>query len=104
MTDISQGFPIPPQQRVPHEDWDRAPWNRWTFQHIREYVPTTEVWRGNGPVWTLERNPQDLSEQPCNSGSTAAIPTVFWCCITPLSYSSNITTEWMNEHCTYRNL
>jgi CubicO group peptidase (beta-lactamase class C family) len=60
MTDILQGFPAPPQQRVPHEDWDRAPWNRWTFQHIREYVPTTEVWRGNGPAWTLERKPQDL--------------------------------------------
>ena len=60
MTDILQGFPPPPEQRVPHEDWDRAPWNRWTFQHVREYVPTTEVWRGNGPVWTLERKPQHL--------------------------------------------
>jgi CubicO group peptidase (beta-lactamase class C family) len=60
MTDILQGIPAPPQRRVPHQDWDRAPWNRWTFQHVCEYVPTTEVWRGNGPVWTLERKPQDL--------------------------------------------
>ena len=60
MTDILQGSPTPPQQRVPHQDWDRAPWNRRTFQQVREYVPTTEVWRGSGPVWTLERKPQDL--------------------------------------------
>jgi len=48
MTDSLQGFPTPPQQRVPHQDWDRAPWNRRTFQQVREYVPTTEVWRSKG--------------------------------------------------------
>ena len=38
---------------VPREDWDRAPWNRWSFQHVRELVPTTTVWRGPGPVSPL---------------------------------------------------
>ncbi|MCG6889508.1 MAG: beta-lactamase family protein [Gammaproteobacteria bacterium] len=60
MNDIKPGSPVPPGQRVPHDDWDRAPWNRWTFQRVREYVPTTEVWRGSGPVRPLERNSQDL--------------------------------------------
>jgi CubicO group peptidase (beta-lactamase class C family) len=60
MKNILQDNPLPPEQPVPHEDWDRAPWNRWTFQHVREYVPTTEVWRGKGPVWTLERRPKNL--------------------------------------------
>jgi len=60
MTAFMQGFPIPQEQRVPHDHWDRAPWNRWTFQHVSEIVPTTEVWRGNGPVWPLERNSQEL--------------------------------------------
>jgi hypothetical protein len=23
----------PPEPRVPLEDWDRPPWNRWAFQH-----------------------------------------------------------------------
>ena len=32
----------------PKLDWDRPPWNRWAFQHIREFLPTVEVWRGNG--------------------------------------------------------
>ena len=59
MTNSLQDSPLPPGQSVPHEDWDRAPWNRWSFQHVREYVPTTEVWRGRGPVWTLEHSPQE---------------------------------------------
>jgi hypothetical protein len=62
MKDIMQGFPVPPGRRVPHQDWDRAPWNRWAFQNVRQMVPTTEVWRGNGPVREFERNPQDLGE------------------------------------------
>jgi len=27
----------------PLQDWDRAPWNRWTFQHIGDFLPTTIV-------------------------------------------------------------
>jgi CubicO group peptidase (beta-lactamase class C family) len=60
MQDIMQGFPVPPQRRVPHQDWDRAPWNRWTFQHVSEVLPTAEVWRGRGPVSKLEYNLQNL--------------------------------------------
>jgi CubicO group peptidase (beta-lactamase class C family) len=45
---------------VPKTDWDRAPWNRWSFQHIRELLPTTEVWRGDGPVRQLQRHDRDL--------------------------------------------
>lgn len=45
---------------IPREDWDRAPWNRWTFQHVRELTPTAPVWRGPGPASTLPRAAQDL--------------------------------------------
>ena len=41
-------------------DWDRPPWNRWAFQHIREILPTAEVWRGNGHRKRLERAERDL--------------------------------------------
>ena len=40
----------PPSLIAPRGDWDRAPWNRWAFQHVREILPTAEVWRGRGPV------------------------------------------------------
>jgi CubicO group peptidase (beta-lactamase class C family) len=43
----------PPALVPPRHDWDRPPWNRWAFQHIREIVPTVEVWRGHGPVRAL---------------------------------------------------
>lgn len=43
---IMQGSP--PAKVPPKLDWDRPPWNRWAFHHIREILPTVEVWRGNG--------------------------------------------------------
>jgi CubicO group peptidase (beta-lactamase class C family) len=45
---------------IPRQDWDRAPWNRWTFQHVRDMVPTTQVWRGQGPASPLPENLQDI--------------------------------------------
>ena len=50
----------PPQLRVPYADWDRPPWNRWSFQHVREILPTAEVWRGSGPQSVFAQVPQDL--------------------------------------------
>ncbi len=44
----------------PRLDWDRAPWNRWSFQHVRELVPTVEVWKGGGPAAPLPRAERDL--------------------------------------------
>lgn len=32
---------------IPRADWDREPYNRWTFQNISDVVPTTRVWRGS---------------------------------------------------------
>ena len=35
----------PRRLAIPHAEWDRAPWNRYTFQHVREQVPTAQVRR-----------------------------------------------------------
>lgn len=51
-----------PRHPIPRNEWDRAPWNRWSFQHVREILPTSEVWRGNGPQWTLPRALQSLDQ------------------------------------------
>lgn len=61
-TGIMRGFPVPPDGRVPRQDWDRVPWNRWSFQHVREILPTAEVWRGDGPVWRLPAETRDMHE------------------------------------------
>ena len=55
MTSSPKSDPFPPKA-----EWDRPPWNRWSFQHVREILPTAEVWRGNGPVRVLPREEQDL--------------------------------------------
>ena len=73
MTQIMQGYPVAAEDRVPREHWDRAPWNRWSFQNVRQIVPTVEVWRGNAPPWELPRKSIDLEAvefSPVDSNST----------------------------------
>src|SRR5882672_7582499 len=61
-----QGSPPPPAKRIRFED-DRYlefPQIRWSLSHMRELVPTTAVWRGNG-------TPSDLGA--ISPGSEASI-------------------------------
>lgn len=51
-----------PHNIIPKADWDRPPHNRWAFQHIREILPTAEVWRGSGPVRPLARAEFNLDQ------------------------------------------
>ena len=46
----------PPENRLVRFSDDRFldfPQNRWTLSHMRELVPTVNVWRGDGPVRAL---------------------------------------------------
>ncbi|MGO4440384.1 serine hydrolase domain-containing protein [Rhizobium sp. RAF56] len=45
---------------VPRADWDRAPWNRWTFQNVRSIMPTAQVWRGPGAPTELPSAPENI--------------------------------------------
>lgn len=49
---------------VPRSEWDRAPWNRWSFQHVGDILPTVDVSRGTGPVRQLPRKEQNLDGLP----------------------------------------
>jgi len=40
------GSPPPAEHRLPLIDWDRPPWNRWSFQRVREFLPTAPIHRG----------------------------------------------------------
>ena len=57
---IMHGSPPPADCRITHENWDRAPFNRWSFQHVREILPTVPVRRGGGPVREFERAEEEL--------------------------------------------
>lgn len=45
---------------IPRTDWDRAPWNRWTFQNVRTLVPTAQVWRGAEAASSLPPAHKDI--------------------------------------------
>lgn len=57
---IMRGCPPREDMRPTLETWDRPPFNRWSFQHVREILPTTSVHRGPGRASVLPRTPVDL--------------------------------------------
>lgn len=59
---IMRGFPPPPEKRPTLENWDLAPFNRWSFQNIRSLFPTAAVGRGGGRVRGFEADKQDLGK------------------------------------------
>ncbi|MGO1119109.1 serine hydrolase domain-containing protein [Rhodovibrionaceae bacterium A322] len=74
-TDKKHSHAPHPGQTVSLDNWDRAPWNRWSFQNVRQVLPTVEVWRGAGPVRDLPKNSQDLGPLTFqdDSGQTCSI-------------------------------
>ncbi|HEY5860693.1 MAG TPA: serine hydrolase [Actinomycetota bacterium] len=54
------GSPPDPDKVVTYANWDKAPNQRWSFQHIREIAPTARVARGE-TVSPLPRAERDLS-------------------------------------------
>ncbi|MFK7752744.1 MAG: serine hydrolase domain-containing protein [Sedimentitalea sp.] len=57
---IMAGSPVPPEWRVPRALWDAPPWNRWSFQHVRQLLPTVPV-RAGAPS-PLVANLQDIND------------------------------------------
>jgi CubicO group peptidase (beta-lactamase class C family) len=57
-------------------DWQTAPANRWTFHHLREVVPTAQVFRGDDGRRPLPSGPDlDLDDVPValtSGGTTVA--------------------------------
>lgn len=67
------GSPPPPAQRVTKKNWDSPPFNRWSFQHVREILPTATVWCGPGPASTLHEAPQDLDGLSLQTGDAQPV-------------------------------
>jgi CubicO group peptidase (beta-lactamase class C family) len=45
---LMSGFPPPAESRVSLANWQEPPYNRWSFQHLRELIPTQRIPRGSG--------------------------------------------------------
>ena len=72
---VMQGFPPPPDKIVRFIDGSSSkfPGTRWGFSHIRELVPTANVWRGTGAVSPLPRAEQDIDKIPVTTMDGKAI-------------------------------
>lgn len=59
-----QGFPPAADKLITFDNpaGNVYPRLRWTFSHIRELVPTANVWRGPGPASTLQAAPVNLDQ------------------------------------------
>lgn len=44
---LMEGFPSSPESRVTLANWQEGPYNRWSFQHMREIIPTQRIPRGD---------------------------------------------------------
>jgi CubicO group peptidase (beta-lactamase class C family) len=61
---LMQGFPPPDHARVTLANWQDPPYNRWSFSHLREILPTQRITRGFLPVGPLPADPWLLGEVP----------------------------------------
>ncbi|WP_211216131.1 serine hydrolase domain-containing protein [Brevundimonas naejangsanensis] len=55
------GAPPPPERLIQRDDMSfmKFPQIRWSFSHWREFLPTAEISRGDGPVSLLPQTPRD---------------------------------------------
>ena len=52
---LMSGFPTYPETRVTLVNWQDPPFNRWSFQHLRELIPTHRIPVGEAPARPLSR-------------------------------------------------
>jgi CubicO group peptidase (beta-lactamase class C family) len=53
---LMSGFPPPEESRATLANWQDPPYNRWSFQHLRELIPTQRISRGSGPWRALAQH------------------------------------------------
>ena len=62
---LMEGFPPPPESLVNLENWQEPPYNRWSFQHLREVIPTQRISRG------VVSRPLNYADHPLVPGEVA---------------------------------
>jgi CubicO group peptidase (beta-lactamase class C family) len=53
---LMSGFPPPAESRATLANWQDPPYNRWSFQHLRELIPTQRISRGSGSLLHLAQH------------------------------------------------
>ena len=77
---LMSGFPPNQAELVTLANWQDPPFNRWSFQHLREVIPTHRIARGSGPVAPLAAQENPLSPEAvtvhCLEGRTSTLAEV----------------------------
>lgn len=68
---LMRGTPPTDGQLVTLANWLDPPFHRWSFQHVRELIPTVPISRGEGPVWRLASDPAELTKMRLRAGRRA---------------------------------
>ena len=70
---LMSGFPPAAESRVTLANWQDPPYNRWSFQHLRELIPTQRISRGMGPpaTWRTVRLRDAWTTSPCTASASA---------------------------------
>jgi CubicO group peptidase (beta-lactamase class C family) len=58
---LMSGFPPIESDQVTLANWRTAPYIKWSFQHVRELVPSADIANAPGDVWQLKSGPGDFS-------------------------------------------
>jgi CubicO group peptidase (beta-lactamase class C family) len=58
---LMSGFPPIESDQVTLANWRTAPYIKWSFQHVREIIPSADIANAPGGVWLLESDPRDFS-------------------------------------------
>lgn len=61
-------FPIPREKQVTLANWRKAPFNKWSFSHVREIVPSAQIANDPAAVRQLPVAAVDLSDVSVESG------------------------------------
>ena len=56
------GSPPAADRLVTLSNWQDPPWNRWSFQHVGQLIPSARISRGDGPVLELPDEPRDIDD------------------------------------------
>lgn len=63
---LMSGFPAEPESLVTLANWQDAPYNRWSFQHLREVIPTQRIARPYGSFRALPKHDHQLDPAAVN--------------------------------------
>jgi hypothetical protein len=66
--ELMKGFPPAAEQQVTLANWRKPPFNKWSFQHVREIIATAEIPNDPDKV----RKFGELDTLTPRSGSTTA--------------------------------